>query len=173
VVDLTALADLAEILSALAVVGGIWFALIQLREYRTQRRDAAIFELMRAFAEPEFARAVRLVRGLPDDVSAAELRASGSDREEAAIMISITYETKGLLVFRQMTSFPLVQELTGGLAVVMWRKLRVWAAEIRSEQKQPSFAEWFQWLAERLAQHGKDRTSPPAYERLSGWIPTD
>ena len=69
-VDLTAVSDLAEILSAVAVVGGIWFAVIQLREYRTQRRDAATFELMRAFAEPEFARAVRLVRGLPDDVSA-------------------------------------------------------------------------------------------------------
>jgi hypothetical protein len=172
VVDLTVLADFAEILSALAVVGGIWFAVIQLREFRTQRRDAATFELMRAFAEPQFARAVRLVRGLPDDVTAVELRARGSDLEEAAIMISITYETMGLLVFRQMTSFPLVAELTGGLAVVMWRKLRTWAAEVRSEQRQPSFAEWFQWLAERLDQHGKDRTSAPAYERLSSWSPT-
>ena len=58
------------------------------------------------------------------------------------------------------------------VAVVMWRKLRAWAGEVRSEQRQPSFAEWFQWLAERLDQHGKDRTSPPAYERFSGWSPT-
>ena len=59
-------------------------------------------------------------------------------------MMAVTYETIGLLVYREMASFALVQELAGGLTVVMWRKLQTWVATVRHEQDHPRFAEWFQ-----------------------------
>jgi hypothetical protein len=64
------LANVADIVSATAVIGGAGFALIQLRQYRTQRRDNAAVELVRSFYNPEFARSVRLIRALPDVCSA-------------------------------------------------------------------------------------------------------
>ena len=62
--DLGMLADFADILSGAAVVGGAAFAVIQLREYRTQRRENAAAELVRSFYNPEFARSVRLMEVL-------------------------------------------------------------------------------------------------------------
>lgn len=171
--DLGMLADLADILGAIAIVGGGIFALVQLREFREQRRQAVAVELLRTFSEIEHANAVNLIQQLPDRVSAEELRAQGRDYERAATMMAVTYETIGLLVYREMASFALVQELAGGLTVVMWRKLSAWVATVRSEQDHPRFAEWFQWLAEQLARDGREKQAGPAHEQFAGWRPRD
>ena len=111
--DLATLANIAEILGALTIVGGVVFAVVQIREFRVQRREAVAVELIRSFHDPQLAHAVNLIRELPDGVSAEELRSKGPKYERAAIMISTTYETIAFLVFRQMTSFSMVRELTG------------------------------------------------------------
>lgn len=170
--DLSTLANFADILSGAAVVGGAAFAVIQVREYRTQRRENAAAELVRSFYNPEFARSVRLIRTLPDGCTAAELRAKGPEYEEAAILVSFAYETIGLLVFRGVTPFSIVEELTGGLAVLMWRKLEGWEEDVRVESAQESWAEWFQWLVERLEARAREKKQKPAYEAFSRWRPT-
>jgi hypothetical protein len=171
VADLGTLANLAEILGALTIVGGVVFAILQIREFRAQRREAVVVELLRSFHDPQLAQAVNLIRHLPDGVSAEELRSKGPEYEQAAVMISTTYETIALLVFREMASFSMVRELTGGLAVVMWRKLARWMESVRQEQAQPSWAEWFQWLAAQLARESGEKEARPAYERFGEWRP--
>lgn len=170
--DLNTLANFADIVSGAAVVGGAAFAIIQLREYRTQRRENAAAELVRSFYNPEFARSVRLIRLLRDGCTAAELRERGAEYEEAAILISFAYETIGLLVFRRVTPFSIVEELTGGLALLMWRKLQRWEEDVRVESAQESWAEWFQWLVEQLEAHAREKNQKPAHETFSGWRPT-
>ena len=169
--DLGTLADIADILGAVAIVGGAIFAVVQLREFREQRREAVAVELLRSFSEPAHANAVALIQALPDAVSAELLRSKGSDYERAALMLAMTYETIGLLVFHRMASFSMVQELTGGLTVVMWRKLGTWVETVRREQSHRSFAEWFQWLAEQLAREGAEKEAHPAHERYAEWRP--
>ncbi len=130
--DLSFYANIAEILGTLTIIGGGVFGAVQLLEFRGQRRDAVAVELMRSFYNPEFSRAVTLIRNLPDDISAEDLRARGPAPEEAALLICMMYETMGLLVYRRIASFGLAQELTGGLLEVLWRKLGVWVATIRT-----------------------------------------
>ena len=169
--DLGMLADIADILGVIAIVLGGLFAVVQLREIREQRRQAVAVELIRQFSEPAHADAVNLIQELPDGSSAELLRSKGREYERAAIMIAITYETIGLLVFREMASFAMVRELTGGLTVVMWRKLGPWVGAVRQEQGHRSFAEWFQWLAEQLARESAQKETNPAYERYVDWRP--
>jgi hypothetical protein len=173
VADLATLANIAEILGALTIVGGVVFALFQIREFRTQRREAVAVELIRSFHDPQLAHAVNLIRELPDGVSAEELRSRGPEYERAAVMVSTTYEAIALLVFRRMASFSLARDLTGGLAVVMWRKLARWMDVVRQEQAQPSWAEWFQWLAEQLARDAERKEAHPAYEKFADWRPRE
>lgn len=167
--NLETIADISQIASAATIVGGIVFGLMQLTEYRKQRRDAVAAELMRAFMSPELADAIALIRTLPDGVSADELRKSGPETERAAVIINTTFETMGLLVFERIAPFTLVLELSGGVIVVMWHKLGPWMSQVRVEQSQPSWAEWFQWLAMQCERH-KNLTAP-AYLKHSDWIP--
>jgi hypothetical protein len=169
--ELGVLADLAEILGGVTVIGGVLFGMIQISEYRAQRRDMVAVELVRSFQSPDFAHAIVIIREMPDDTSLAEVRRKGADYQDAAMMVATTYESIGLLAFRRVAQFSVVRELTGGLCVVMWRKLRTWTHEMRSEQQHDSFAEWFQWLAERLEQYGDDKNANPAHLRHANWRP--
>ena len=169
--DLSTLADLADILGVIAIVVGGLFAVVQLREFREQRRQAVAVELVRTFSEVEHANAINLIQELPDAAGAELLRAKGREYERAATMMAVTYETIGLLVYREMASFALVQELAGGLTVVMWRKLQAWVATVRQEQDHPRFAEWFQWLAEQLARDSSEQKLEPAQLRYASWRP--
>ena len=55
--DLTKLANIAEIVGALIVIGGLFFALMQMRQIRQQRRELAAIEMFRFFGNPDFTRA--------------------------------------------------------------------------------------------------------------------
>ncbi len=167
--DLQTVVDYAQLVSAATVLGGTIFGLVQLREFRKQRREAIAGELMKTFMSPEFVQASAAILKLPDGVSAADLRGAGDAVERAAILVETTFETMGLLVFERITPFPLVLDLAGGTVVLMWRKLHVWLAELRVELANPSDGEWFQWLAEQC-EHRK-ATKLPAHLLHRDWIP--
>jgi hypothetical protein len=93
----------------------------------------------------------------------------GPQYERAAAVISTSFETMGLLVFSRIADFQLAGRLAGGMVVVLWRKLDQWNEAVRLEQSQPSWAEWFQWLAEPAAAR-KDE-SRPAYLAHRDWKP--
>lgn len=162
-------ANIAEILGSITIVGGILFGLFQLREYRRQRLGAVAGELMRTFYSPDFGDAIALVRTLPDGISNAEIKKKDPEYEKAAVILCFTFETMGLLTYRRIAPYQLVQELTGGIIVVMWRKLSVWVTEVRLQQSQPNFAEWFQWLAEQSEKSKVN--SEPAHVKYSNWKP--
>lgn len=167
--DLETLASISQIASAATIVAGTVFGLLQISEYRKQRRDSVAAELMRAFMTPELACAVALLRTLPDGVSAEELRRRGPEMEQAAVLVNMTFETMGLLVFERIAPFNLVLELTGGMIVVMWRKLGPWMLQVRKEQAQPSWAEWFEWLAMQCER--RKTLEAPAYSKHADWTP--
>ena len=148
--DLQTLANVAEILGGVSIVFALTFSAFQIREFKMRRRDSVAAGLMQSFYNADLAHAVALLRILPDDASAAQLREQGPQYEEAAILVTTTFETMGLLVHRGIAPFSLVEELAGGMAGVMWRKTCVGLEAIRAEQHQPSWGEWYQWLAEEL-----------------------
>lgn len=166
-IDLETLANFAELLGGISIVVALTFSAFQIREFKMRRRDSVAAGLMQSFYSADLARAVARIRSLPDGVSAKQLRERGHEYEEAAILISTTFETMGLMVHRGIAPFSLVEELAGGVVVVMWRKLSSWLEEVSREQQQPSWAEWFQWLAEQLkAVEGRKE---PAHIRFKDW----
>jgi len=169
--DLATLANLAEVLGALTIIGGAGFAIIQVREFRAQRRQAVAIEITRSFQSPELVRALNLVRALPDGVTAADLRARGVEFEDAALTIGLIFENAAVLVHRRLASFEMVRDIMGGLLVVTHRKLARWIADVRAEQSQPSWAEWYQWLAEQMDRDAESKESNPAYLQHAGWRP--
>ena len=165
--SLAVYAALAEIFGAAAILGGAIFGLVQFSELRKRRRYQMAVDLCRGFTEPELARAVILLKSLPDGISLRELQSRDGQFEEAAQIVGMTFETMGLLVHKDMASFQIVQELTGGLLLMMWRKIENWTKETRIEQGNPRFGEWIQWLAERV--EASESEVRPAFEIHADW----
>lgn len=169
--DLNTLANLAEIIGVFTIVGGLWFALVQLLSIRGQRRDMAAIEVARAFQNPEFAHALLLVLSLPSGIRAEELRKLEERYEEAAMLISLTLESVGIMVHQRMVSVDMVWELMGGVILSIWDKLDGWIEDIRREQKREKFDEWIQWLVTQMIKHEKDLGPEPAFLRYQDWQP--
>lgn len=169
--DLATLANLAEVIGAVVVVGGIAFGVIQLQQLRLQRRANAAIGVASSFQDAEFARALRIVLSLPCDLDAEGLRAKGTEYEDAAMLVSLTVESVGLMVHRRMVSLHMVWELMGGVLLGAWCRLEGWSRDTRTETGRDKFNEWMQWLAEQLEKHQARCDPEPVYRRYSNWLP--
>lgn len=169
--ELSRLADMAEILGVLIVVGGIVFAIIQLRQIRQQRREMAAIELFRFFGSPHFTQAYRRVLELPDGLSREQLEEHTPDIESCAMLIGTTMENIGVMMYHRIVPSSIVKDLIGNSTVILWRKLERWVAELRVETGNPAAFEWFEWLSDILEGLADD-SQPPAYVACRNWKPS-
>ena len=167
--DLSTLANMAEILGVIIVIGGLFFAVLQMRQIRQQRRELAAIELFRFFGNPHFSAAYKMIMHLPDAISAEEVR-DGDGLDDAAMLIAATMENIGVMTFQRIVPFVVVNNLVGSSVIILWSKLEPWAVALRDELESPAAFEWFQWLAERLADYHKD-DALPAYNAHKSWVP--
>lgn len=86
------------------------------------------------------------------------------------MLIAATMENIGVMTFQRIVPFVVVNNLVGSSVVILWSKLAPWAIALRTELDSPAAFEWFQWLAERLAEYDTDDTEP-AYESHKAWLP--
>ncbi len=169
--DLNTAANLAEIFGAIIVVGGLGFAFIQLSHFRAQRRHTAALGLARSVQNPEFAHALRLILSLPTGLSAEELRAKGSQYEDAAMLVSLTLESVGIMIHRRIVSIDMVWELMGGVILETWERIELWVRDIRRAHEREKFDEWIEWLVHQLNDNFDGKGLKPAHERYSDWKP--
>ena len=168
--DLSRLANMAEILGALVVVGGLIFAVLQMRSIRQQRRELAAIELFRFFGNPEFNRAYETVLKLPDGLTTAEIEARSPGMEHCAMLICTTMENIGVMTHQRIVPYAVVKNLMGASTIILWRKLAEWVFALRDETGSAQAFEWFQWLAERLEELGAD-DEQPAFVTQKSWQP--
>jgi hypothetical protein len=169
--ELSMLANMAEIVGVLIVIGGLYFAVLQMRQIRQQRRELAAIELFRFFATPRFTQAYRTILHMPDEMSTNDIRTKQSKLEDAAMLISNTMENIGVMTYQRIVPFLIVRNLVGTSVVILWRKLENWIIDLREELDSPEAFEWFQWLAERLEEYTPD-DAMPAYEEFKAWAPS-
>jgi hypothetical protein len=171
VTDLSTLANLAEIFGAFVVVGGLGFGVIQMQHYRQQRRETAAIELLRSFHNPEFSRSLRAVLALPKGVRKSDLGECSDEDQNAIMVVVLTFESIGVMVFRNIVPLEMVNELLGGVCIESWARLDRYMQDSRAESDRKTMSEWFQWLAERLSEHHARYGRPPAYEQYHDWKP--
>jgi hypothetical protein len=169
--ELSVIANIAEIIGVITVIVGFFFALLQMRQLRQQRRELAAIELFRFFGSPRFAEAYRAILQMPDGMSARDIRSERPELESSAMLISATMENIGVMTYQRIVPFMVVNNLVGASAIILWRKLQLWANALRDEMGEPYAFEWFQWLAERLDEDHAGHDQKPAYEAFKDWMP--
>ena len=167
--NLQTVAAIAEVIGVVTIVTGLVFGIIQLRAHRIQQRNAVATSLAKSFYSPDFAKAVLLLHEVPDGADGDMIRNAGAEFEQAAVMVCTSFETMGLLVYRKIAPFDLGMDLAGGMSASMFRKLENWIIDKREVQNQPSWAEWFEWIA-KLAEAYKDENTLSQAE-VAKWRP--
>jgi hypothetical protein len=169
--EVSMLANIAEIIGALIVIGGIYIAVHQMRQIRQQRRELAGIELFRCIATARFNESYRTMLRMPDGMSAAEIRTKQAKLEDITMLVSNTMENIGVMTIQCIVPFLVVGNRIGTGVMILWRKLETRVVDLRQELGSPDPFEWFQWLAERLEQYTPG-DARPAYERFKSWAPS-
>ena len=167
--SLSTVANLAEIIGAGSIITGLIFGWFQVRNFRLQQRNAVAINLAQTFYNQELAHAIALLQSIPDGVTLKELHEYGVDHVNAAITVTTSFETMGVLVFKRIAALDLVLDLAGGIVATMNRKLRVWQNDMREAQQQPSWGEWFEWLGDQAL--ANKANTQPAHVRHKNWKP--
>ena len=166
--SLSDLANIVEIVGIFAILFGVAFGIIQLKQHRIQRRELALLECARSFEDEDFTEAYRLISELPAGMTKAEFDKLDEKYESAAMRVGMKFETMGLLVHRGVIPIDAMSDLVGGAALAIWLVIAPWVEETRTQRSHPTFWEWYQWLVERLVERGRtDRQ--PAYVTEVDW----
>src|SRR5467141_2707909 len=121
------LSTIANLINAIAVTAGVIFEASQIRYYRHRRRREAMLELVRSFQSPAFTSALRRALSLPDGADTQKIReVLGPDGEDAVYLVSLTWESIGVLLFRRQVTLDLVDDFFSGPLVISWQKLEVY-----------------------------------------------
>src|SRR5881227_1061802 len=164
------IATLANLINAIAVTAGVIFAAAQIRYYRQRSRREAMLELVRSFQSPAFTSALRRVLSLPDGADTQKIReVLGPDGEDAVYLVSLTWESLGVLVYRREVTLDLVDDFFSGPLIISWQKLKVYPQEWRRILKPDTGNEWFHWLAERMVDRERSAPPVPAYIAHRDW----
>ena len=169
--DLQTIANIAEILSAFLVITGVIFGVIQIRYYRAERHENATMEIMRSFQSVEFTNALRMINEYQTECLSCNERPITPELQEAVLLITTTLESIGLMVYRRLVPFRLVQQLMGGSIQASWSILSSFVEQTRVNTGRPSVYEWFQWLAEQLDRYPEFQDEVGAYEKYGDWRP--
>jgi len=152
------LSTIANVATALTVITGVAFGLIEMRRARREREERAAFAAVQALMTPEWMSSSMIVASIPDGTTAAEL-ANDQRALEAMLKIATIMEGIGYSVFARIVPLSVADDLVGGMARVGWRKFKPFVIDERERTGTQKSWEWFQWLAEQLDRHNASRTN--------------
>ena len=138
-----------EVFTAIAVVIGIIFGLVELRQATRNRRDHAAVDIVRTVQTQEVRQAVRRIFDLPLDADPQLIR-NDPELLAAALAVDSACEMWGCMVFEGVVDHKLLDRMVGGWVRGTWTRLRAWVESERAETQSVNVGEWWQWLYELL-----------------------
>lgn len=166
------LATIANVATALTVITGVGFGLVEAQRSRRARQERAAFAAVQAILTPEWMKSMVVVHSIPDGSSALAIEADARVLD-AAHAVGVILEGLGYSVYARVVPSRVVGDLVGGTVRLAWRKLRPYVEEERRRSGSQKTLEWFQCLAAQLDRYSAGKTSLQvgAHEAYRDWKP--
>ena len=166
------LSTIANVATALTVITGVAFGLVEAQRSRRARQERAAYAAVQAILSPEWMRSMITVHSIPDGSDASAIEADPVVLN-AAHSVGVILEGLGYSVYARIVPLRVVADLMGGTVRLAWRKLRPYVEDERQRSGSQKTFEWFQWLAAQLERHSPGRTNLEmgAHEAYQDWEP--
>jgi len=163
------LAAWLNLISTVAIVGALIFTAVQVRQGNIKRRDTAAVTLIETVQSEGWTRMLDLIGKLPDAAPASDVEVAGPEVQRAIIEFGVRLETVGYMVFRRNVDLQTVDDLIGGVTLAFWSRGRSWMQRERERTGTLKYAEWCEWLADRIAERREKVGHNPGYLQHSRW----
>src|SRR2546428_11620013 len=152
------LATIANVATALTVITGVGFGLVEAQRSRRARQERAAFTAVQALLTPEWMKSMIVVHSIPDGSSASAIKADARVLD-AVHAVGVILEGLGYSVYARIVPLRVVGDLMGGTVRLAWRKLRPYIEDERRRSGSQKTFEWFQWLAQPMERHAPGKTN--------------
>jgi hypothetical protein len=157
------------LISTFAIVVGLFFAGVQLRQMNKQRVREYASQLLHSFTTLEFQNAAKIVFELPEGLSKKEIEERLGDKLISVLAMLGILESLGLLICRREIDLQLVEDFISGLIIHSGKKLRKYIEEMRELTNRQTYYEWFQWMYEQIEKRESKTPAIPAYIEFRNW----
>jgi hypothetical protein len=117
------LATIANVDTALTVITGVGFDLVEAQRSRRARQERAAFAAVQVILTPEWMKSMVVVHSIPDGSNASAIEADVRVLD-AAHAVGVILEGLGYSVYAPVVPLRVVGDLVGGTVRRAWRKLR-------------------------------------------------
>src|SRR2546421_2239018 len=166
------LSTVANVATALTVITGVGFGLVEAQRSRRAREERAAYAAVQALLSQAWMKSMIVVHSIPDGSSASAIEAN-AEVLNAAHSVGVILEGLGYSVYARIVPLRVAADLVGGTVRLAWRKLKPYIEEERRRSGSQKTFEWFQWLAIQLERHspGKTNLQVGAQEAYRDWKP--
>ncbi len=159
-----------ELITLITILVGLSFAAMELRQLRSEQESQTVLQLFETIRSDEYIHVNTLLDGIPNGLSATELKSRLSrDELDQILQLQLTWEAIGVLVYRRDVSIEWINELFRFNILRSWDKLSVLTYADREETGYSGINEWHEWLVDRL--RSLEDSTEPAYEAYDDWTP--
>jgi len=163
------LASILNLVSTAAIVAALVFTALQVRAANNARRDQGAVVIIQTTQDEKWIEALNLVSTLPENATIECIHEKGAAMDRALFELGIRLEPVGYMVFCRIITLKAVDDLMGGIAMVIWSRAKGWTEEYRKSSNNPRFNEWVEWLADRIVERRKGLPPQPAPRQYRHW----
>ncbi|MDQ2867102.1 MAG: hypothetical protein M3R59_01620 [Verrucomicrobiota bacterium] len=163
------LGSVLNLISTVAIVGALVFTALQVRGANQTRRDQAAIVIIQTTQDASWTQSLNLVSSLPENATMEQIRQQGDAMERALFELGIRLEPVGYMIFCRIITLNAVDDLVGGVAMVIWSRAKAWTEDYRKSTNNPKFNEWVEWLADRLTERRARLRPAPAPRQYRNW----
>lgn len=158
------IALIANLALTLSFIVALIFGIAQVRTAARDRRERLTLETLRNFQTHEFAQ-LMLYIGTHNIPSNYDKWKTLPDNERAMlIQYAQEMESLGILVAERLINIDLVDKTLGSFVTTSWEKYKPMYVDMREKMPDPFLGEYFQWLAERLAERTNQNPRKPFHQ---------
>jgi hypothetical protein len=166
--DLNTIASLS---TAIAVMTGVLFGIIQVRHANRRRKEDRLSDVMSIARTEHISRSIQCVMSFPDEMTEAKLAALGADAIDAVNVLENTFDALGWQIHRRVVLLGDMDSWWGGQIRAIWYKVKPLALERRARKGTNNDFEWTQWLVEQMEKHPAAGKQLGAHAAFRAWKP--
>ncbi len=147
---------------ALSFVVALVFGIAQVRAAARDRRERLTLEALRNFQSREYAQLMQYILSHDMPGSREQMQALPADEQVTFLQFSQQMEMLGMQVAEKIIDIDLVEKTLGSFVSSSWEKYKPMILGLRKGD--PFLNEYFQWLAERIAERMSKNPRTPFHE---------
>lgn len=155
---------LANIALTLSFIIGLIFGIAQVNAAARDRRERLTVQTLREFQSREFVELIRFVNFEEMPSTRESLLARPPEEQTMYIQFGQEMESLGILVAERLINIDLVDKTLGAFVTTSWEKYKGLFEDMRIRNPDPFLGEYFQWLAEQIAERMEKNPRKPFHE---------